>query len=180
VVGLLLSLGLIATGVFVTTPHLIVLLLFTNDFATMALATDRVSPSPHPERWNVRSLVASALVLAVGWLAFCFAIFFAARDGVGLDLRQIQTLVFALLVFSGQATVYLVRERRHLWSSAPSRWLLGASLGDVVVVSLLATFGVLMRPIPAWTTGGLLLLVVLYAVVLDVVKTAVFGRFGVT
>jgi H+-transporting ATPase len=41
-VGLLLSLGLLLTGVFVTTPHLIVLLLFTNDFVTMALATDRV------------------------------------------------------------------------------------------------------------------------------------------
>ena len=41
VVGFL-SLGLIFTGVFVTTPFLVVLLLLANDFVTMSIATDQV------------------------------------------------------------------------------------------------------------------------------------------
>jgi H+-transporting ATPase len=30
-----------------------VLLLFTNDFVTMAIATDRTTYSTRPDRWNV-------------------------------------------------------------------------------------------------------------------------------
>jgi len=173
--ALFLSLGLLLTGTFVTTPHLIVLLLFTNDFVTMTIATDRVTASPRPERWDVGSLVATAGVLAAAWLAFSFAVFLVGRDVLGLELARLQTLVFCMLVFSGQATVYLVRERRRLWASAPSRWLLVASASDVVVVTLLATGGVLMAAVPASLVGGLLALVALYAVVLDALKTRVFA-----
>jgi H+-transporting ATPase len=145
----------------------------------MALATDRVEASPQPERWHVRSLVASALVLAASWLLFSFATFFVARDVLALDVPRLQTLIFAMLVFSGQATVCLVRERRHFWSSAPGGWILAASAGDVLVVSLLASRGVLMAAVPASVIGALLLLVALCAAALDFVKVRVFRRFGV-
>lgn len=42
-----------------------------------------------------------------------------------------------VLVFTGQGNVYLVRERNRLRHSIPRRWL------DVVVVSLMATNGIL-------------------------------------
>ena len=178
-VALFLSLGLLATSVFVTTPHLIVLLLFTNDFVTMALATDRVTPSARPECWNVRSLVASALALATGWLLLSFAVLWAGRKILHLDLSELQTLIFVLLVFSGQATVYIVRERRHLWASAPSTWVAAASVGDVLAVSLMAVFGVLMRPVPASLVAGLLVLVAGSAVALDVLKVRMFRAFRI-
>jgi H+-transporting ATPase len=177
-VGLFLSLGLVATGVFVTTPHLIVLLLFTNDFATMALATDRVLPAPRPQRWHVRAIVLSALLLASGWLVFSFATFLVGRDGLGLDVPQLQTLVFAMLVMSGQATIYLVRERGRLWASRPSGWLLAASVGDVLAVSLLAILGILMRPLPASTVLGLLVAVAAWALALDALKALAFRRLA--
>jgi H+-transporting ATPase len=47
-IALFLSLGVILTGTFIITPLLIVLLLFTNDFVTMSIATDRVSFSSQP------------------------------------------------------------------------------------------------------------------------------------
>src|SRR5262249_49470740 len=37
----------------------------------------------------------------------------------GLELPPLQTAALALLVFTGQATVYSVRERGHPWSSRP-------------------------------------------------------------
>ena len=54
-IAIYLSLGMMLTGTFVITPLLIVLLLFTNDFVTMSIATDRVSFSYKPDRWRIRS-----------------------------------------------------------------------------------------------------------------------------
>ncbi len=81
---LFLSFGLFLTGTFVITPRLVVLLLFTNDFATMSLAADRVSYSRRPDRWHIRPLVIGSLVLAVAWLIFAFGIY--ARRTRGLSL----------------------------------------------------------------------------------------------
>jgi len=177
-IGLFLSLGLLLAGVFVTRPHLILLLLFANDFVTMSLATDRVSFSPQPDRWNIRSLVLSALVVASAWLVFSFGTFLAGRDVLKLDLAKLQTLIFLMLVFSGQANVYLVRERRHLWNSRPSRWLMLGTTLDVILVSLFATQGILMTSIPVALAGGILLATVLYTLGLDVIKVATWTRLS--
>ena len=147
-VSLFLGLGLLATGDFVTTPRLVLLLLFANDFVTMSLATDRVGFSARPDRWQVRSLSLAALAVAVPWLVFSFATYLIARDVLGLGLAPTQTLVFVMLVATGQATVYLVRERRHLWASRPSTPMLAATAADLVAVTVLATQGVLMAAVP--------------------------------
>ncbi len=63
-IGIFLSVGLILTRIFVITPLLVVLLLFTNDFVTMSIATDRVSISSQPDRWEVRTLMFTAGALA--------------------------------------------------------------------------------------------------------------------
>jgi H+-transporting ATPase len=152
--------------------------LFANDFVTMSLATDRVSFSPQPDRWNIRSLVFSALVVAAAWLVFSVGTFLVGRNVLNLDLAKLQTLIFLMLVFSGQANVYLVRERRHLWSSRPSRWLMLGTTFDVILVSLLATQGILMVGIQPALVGGILLATVLYTLGLDVVKTAAWTRLS--
>jgi len=173
-IALFLSLGLLLTGVFVTTPRLILLLLFANDFVTMSLAADRVTFSPKPDRWHIRHLTVSALTLAIAWLVFAFAVFLIGRDVLRLDLPHLQTLVFLTLVFSGQATVYLVRERRHFWDSVPGHWLLLSSLADVVVVSLLAAFGLLMTAVNVSLILGLIALVAVYLILMDFLKTRLF------
>jgi H+-transporting ATPase len=170
-IALFLSLGLLLTGVFVTTPRLILLLLFANDFVTMSLAADRVTFSRQPDRWRIRPLVMIALVLALAWVVLCFAVFLLGRDVYRLDLPRLQTLVFLTLVFSGQATVYLVRERRHFWRSRPGHWLILSSVADVVVVSLLATCGVLMAPVSPLAVLALLGAVAAYLMLLDFLKT---------
>jgi H+-transporting ATPase len=175
-IALFLSLGLLLTGVFVTTPRLILLLLFANDFVTMSLAADRVTFSRQPDRWQMRPLVVTALVLALAWVLFCFVIFFVGRDVLKFDLSRLQTLVFLTLVFSGQATVYLVRERRHLWNSRPGGWLLLSSIVDVAVVSLLAATGMLMARINPIFILGLFALVVAYVFLLDALKSRLFRQ----
>lgn len=177
-IALLLSLGLLLTGVFVTTPRLILLLLFANDFVTMSLADDRVTFSRRPDRWNIGALTVSALVIAIVWLVLTFALFIAGRDVLHLELSQLQTLVFIVLVFTGQATVYLVRERRHSWNSVPGFWLMVTSAAAVLAVSLLACFGILMAPIGPGLVFGVLAVVLATSVVLDVLKIRVFQSCG--
>jgi H+-transporting ATPase len=178
-IGVFLSLGVMLTGTFVITPLLVVLLLFTNDFVTMSIATDRVSFSPQPDRWNVRTLMITAGVLATVILILSFAVFFAGRDFLHLPLAQLQTLVFAMLVFTGQGNVYLVRERNRLWHSRPSEWLMLSSVADVIVVSLMATKGILMTAIPFDVIAYLLLVVLVFLLLVDGLKVRIFRHFGV-
>ena len=173
-VALFLSLGLLITGSLVTTPRLILLLLFANDFVTMSLASDRVTPSPHPDRWNIRVLMWSSATIAISWLLYCFAVFYVARHFMTLPAAQ--TLVFLALVFSGLATVYLVRETGAFWKSRPGTFLLWATAGDVVVVSAMAIFGILMTPVPPLMVLGLLAATMVMMFVLDVVKKPLMRR----
>lgn len=178
-IAVFLSVGLILSGTFVITPFLVVLLLFTNDFVTMSIATDRVSFSPHPDRWDIRTLMFTAGALAGFVLILSFTVFFIGRDALHLPLRQLQTLVFLMLVFTGQGNVYLVRERKRLWHSAPSRWLILSSAADVVVVSLMAAKGILMAPIPWSLVASLLAVVLLFLFMIDGLKVYVFRQFHV-
>ena len=175
-VSLFLGLGLLVTGAFVTTPRLVLLLLFANDFVTMSLATDRVGFSPRPDRWQVPALSIAALGVAVPWLAFAFGTFLVGRHVLDLGLAPTQTLVFVMLVATGQATIYLVRERRHLWASRPSLWMLGATVADLVVVTAFAARGILMAAVPLVDIGVLLGAVLAATLLLDLLKAPLLAR----
>ena len=177
-IAIFMSVGVMLTGVFVITPLLIVLLLFTNDFVTMSIATDRVEFSRKPERWCIANLMATAAPLAALILVLSFSVFFAGRDWLHLPLAQLQTLIFVMLVFTGLGNVYLVRERRHFWQSRPSRWLLIATVIDIAVVSLVASQGILMAAISPALIGGLLAVAMAYLVLMDFLKIGIFRRFG--
>ena len=178
-IALFLSLGVLLTRTLVVTPLLIVLLLFTNDFVTMSIATDHVSFSRQPERWHIRSLVMTATPLACLLVAFSLSVLFIGLRVLGLTTPEIQTLAFLTLVFGGQGTVYLVRERSHLWHSRPSRWMVLSSSADLAIVSALATRGILMAPLPLFVVAGLLGAVLLYLFLVDYFKIAIFRHFGV-
>jgi H+-transporting ATPase len=177
-VAIFLTLGFITTRSFVTTPLLIVLLLLANDFVTMSLAVDRARPSPQPERWRVGALVAASLVLALVVLVESFLDLWLARGVFGLGLQQTQTLIFVMLVFSGQATVYVVRERGHFWKSRPVNWLVAATCFDVVVVSALAVGGVLMTPLALPYVLLVLAIAGAFMVLMDPLKVVVLRRLG--
>jgi H+-transporting ATPase len=175
-IAFLLSVGVMLTRSFIITPLLVVLLLFTNDFVTMSIATDTVSYSQQPDRWHIRSLVWVSLVLGSLILVFSFGIFLAGRYWLQLPLPQLQTLVFVTLVFTGQGTVYLVRQRQHFWKSWPSKWLLLSSAADIVAVSILASRGILMEAIPLQLLFGVLVSCGCYLTAIDFVKTVLLVK----
>ena len=175
-IGMFLTLGVIFTGELIVTPMLIVLLLFANDFATMSLAADRAGYSRNPDRWNVRHLMMTGGLLTGMILIFLFAVLFTARLGLRLPLGGLQTLIFVVLVATGQGMVYLLRTRGPLWESRPGGWLLLVSGVDLLAVFLLAWRGVLMTPLPALLITGAYLATALYLMLLDFVKRRLVAR----
>lgn len=175
-ISLLLSLGLFITGTYVITPQLILLLLFANDFVTMSISSDNVGYSKEPDQWNIRGLVRGSIVLAFCWLVFAFGAYFLGREVFHLTPDALNTLTFIALVYSGQANVYLVRERGHFWHSRPGRAMMIASLADIVVVSLLATLGILMTRIPFVLLLLMIVATVLFTFLIDFVKVPLFRK----
>ncbi|MGC8673623.1 MAG: plasma-membrane proton-efflux P-type ATPase [Thermoprotei archaeon] len=141
-----ISLAFIIFKEFATTAFDVVLLLFANDFVTMSIATDTVRYSKLPEKWNVNNLVGAASIIAVAVTAELMGGMYIANY-MGLPLPVLQTFIFDLLVFSGQFTVYVVRERKVFWNSRPSNWLLISSIADFIAISLISVFGILIPAI---------------------------------
>lgn len=163
----------LVTRQFVITPHLIVLLLFANDFVTMSLTTDRITPRPTPERWRVRSLFLTGAALGLTLTLEGALILWLSMSGpFHLTPAQIPTAVFLMLVFSGQATIYVVRERHAFWRSMPGRLVLAASGADVIVVSLAALTGVLMAPVSLGVVSLILVIAFVFMLLIDALKLA--------
>ncbi|MFA6501713.1 MAG: HAD-IC family P-type ATPase, partial [Parachlamydiales bacterium] len=177
VISVLLGLGLIFTNNFIISQLLIVLLLFTNDFVTMSISTDKVSFSQKPDIWDIRKLTLIGGFFSIFILGYTFCILFTGIKFLHLSIPEIQTLIFLTLVFIGQATVYLVRERKHFWHSMPSTWLIASSLFDIIIVTLMAINGLLMASISVYLILTLLLSTALYFVVLDFIKVRVVKFF---
>jgi H+-transporting ATPase len=174
-VVLFLSLGFILAHAFIVTPLLIVLMMFANDFATMSIATDSVVPSAKPDRWNIRSLVAASVTLGVLILVLSFAVYLVGISVWHMSTGELQTLNFLTLIFTGQGTIYLVRERHHFWRSMPSRWLLTSSFADIVIIGLMARFGILMTAIPLLSIVVTMGMIAVYLLFVDFVKLRIFA-----
>ena len=134
---LFLATGLIITGQAILTPMLMVLMMVTGDFLAMSSSTDNVRPSPTPSVWKIGRLTAAGVIMGVVDLLFCITCFSAGRFLLNLDIGALQTLTVVTLVFSGQAVFYVARERLHLWSSRPGRWLIISSVVDLTLISFL-------------------------------------------
>jgi H+-transporting ATPase len=176
---LFLAIGLVMTGHAILTPLLMVLIMITGDFLGMALTTDNVRPSVAPNAWQIGNLTIAGVIMGVGELFFCTAILVFGVYRMGFTVGALQTLGFVVIVFGNQATTYTNRERRHLWSSRPSIWLLISSVADVLIASTLAVGGIAMTPLPARVVAGTLAAAIVFAVLLDFVKVPVFHRLRI-
>jgi H+-transporting ATPase len=156
-----------------------VLIMIAGDFLGMSLTTDNVRPSAMPNSWRIGNLTVAGVIMGVGELVFCISVFAFGAYRMGFDIGALRTLAFILIVFGNQATMYTNRERRHLWSSRPSVWLVVSSVADLLIASTLAIGGIAMTPLPGWIVAGTLAAAAIFAVILDFVKVPIFRRLGI-
>jgi len=57
------------------------------------------------------------------------------------DLGQLHTFTFEMLIFVEMLDLLIIRERKHFWNSKPSRFLILAIAGDLVLVFLISVLG---------------------------------------
>ena len=176
---LFLGVGLVMTGHSILTPMLMALLLITGDFLTMSLTTDRATPSPVPDSWRIRPITAAAAIVGLFVLIFTVGVVATGKYILGFPIAELRTLAFVALVFAGQATVYVVRERRHMWHSRPGKWLVLSSLLDLGIAAALAITGTLMAPLNALTVAAVLAGAVVFSLVLDIVKYVAFRNLKI-
>jgi H+-transporting ATPase len=177
---LFLVFGLIMTGQAILSPLLMVIVMITGDFLSMSLTTDNVRPSPTPNAWRIGALTMAGAVMGACLLAFCTGVLAIGKFQLRLGIGALRTLAFVVLVFGGQATIYALRERRHLWGTPPSLWLATSSVADVAIASTLAVSGIAMTALPPWLVAGTFAGATIFAFVLDLVKVPVFGRLKIT
>jgi len=177
---LFLAVGLFMTGHAILTPLLMVLIMITGDFLGMSLTTDNVRPSPMPNAWKIGNLTIAGVIMGLGELVFCTSILAFGAYRMGFDTATLRTLAFVVIVFGNQATTYNNRERRRLWSSRPSFWLVASSVADLLIASTLAVGGIAMAPLPALMVIFMLAAAVVFAIVMDFVKVPVFHRLKIT
>ncbi len=165
------------TGRYMVTALEMALLLFILDFVTISFSTDHVKWSKEPEVFEISGLVSIGIILGVLAVIESLGLFYIADHYFHITAQagQLHSFGFALLFFSNVCTVFLIRERGHLWESTPSKPLLWAMIIDSIVVFLMLTFGWIVSPLPVsllWVLiGGLVLSTFLN----DYVKVAVFA-----
>ena len=177
---LFLAAGLIMTGHAILTPLLMVILMITGDFLAMSLTTDNVRPSPSPNVWQIGRLTVAGVIIGTCDLLFCIGVFAFGKFHLLLGLDALRTLSLVALVFSGEASLYAIRERRRIWSSAPSRWVVASTVGDIIGISALALSGVAMTALPVSVVLSTLGAAVAFAFLVDTVKAPVFHRLKIS
>jgi H+-transporting ATPase len=141
----------LVTGKFVISALVMLLLVCITDVAHIALATDRVEPSPEPETWNIGPLVRVAVVLgvmtlieALGLLAFGWR-----RFDLLTDAGMLQTFTFQTFLFFALPSLLSMRERRSFWKSHPSAALAASLAAAAVVGTIIGLHGIAeLAPLP--------------------------------
>jgi magnesium-transporting ATPase (P-type) len=170
----------LVTGKFVISALAMVLLVFLTDFVKIALSTDRVRPSRHPESWNIAPLAKGAVVLGLFMLAEALALLAIGWDrfGLGEDAGRRHTFAFLTLLFFALFSIVSIRERRAFWASRPS-WPLAAALAaDAGLGVAVGSFGLgELAPLPPVQTAVVIGFAFLCSLLVnDRVKLALLAR----
>jgi len=146
-------LALILFSKYVVSTTTLLLLLLITDFVFISTSNSNVKISIKPAQWNIPQLALTGAVqgilmavealglLAIGWHYFDLA----AHPG------QLYTFTYLTLLFFSLMVVFVVREKKHFWSSAPGRLDTFLLVGNMIIGFILSQTGLVeLKPIPWW------------------------------
>ena len=175
----LFSAGYLLTGDMLVSLLGMSLLVFANDFATMSIATDNVEATESPNAWDLRSIVRAAGVLGALFALEDLVVAWLGASALGLDFAEVQTLVMYALVVNSQVRILTVRERRHLWASAPSVGMVSVAAVVTLGFTAVVLLGWAVPAIPPAAVALALGACLAGGLALDCAKVALFRRCGI-
>ncbi|HEX6294659.1 MAG TPA: HAD-IC family P-type ATPase, partial [Nitrososphaeraceae archaeon] len=144
---LFLTLSIIAFNFYPITPVMIVLLVILNDIPIITIAYDNVRYSPHPERWNMRTILKIATSLGIIGVVSTFILLYIGKDIFQLDSSMLQSLIYLKLSVAGHFFLFVARTRNHFWSIKPSMPLFLAVVGTQTIATLIVVYGIILPAI---------------------------------
>ncbi|VVB90769.1 Copper-exporting P-type ATPase B [uncultured archaeon] len=153
---LFLTLSIIIFNFYPLTAVMIVILALLNDLPIMMIAYDNTKPLNRPASWEMHKVLTIAAVLGVAGVVSSFMLFYFSEQVLHLDRPTIQTLMFLKLAVAGHITIYLTRTgEHHFWSRPfPAGLLFWTTEITQVAATLIAIYGVFMKPL-GWQLAGL-------------------------
>ncbi len=178
------AIAYVATGKFVVSAFAMLLLVLITDATKIALATDQVRPSTHPESWEINGFVGLAIVLGLMMLAQSLLLLWFGWNY--LDLRTndaaLNTFSFLCMLYMAAFSILSVRERLYFWSTKPGNILLISFALEIILGTGLVSFGLTgMAELPWTQTLGIFTYAMLCCLfVNDFVKHWIIKKFNLS
>jgi len=157
-------------------PKQVLLANLLTDLPEMTIASDRVDPEwvARPQRWDLRFIRRFMVVFGLLSSLFDFGTFAVLLWLLGAGTAEFRTGWLVESVVSAALIVLVIRTRRPLWKSLPSKRLALATLGTVALAVLLPLLPVgrtlSLVPLPPRFYVALLAVVALYVAAAELAK----------
>jgi H+-transporting ATPase len=137
------AIAFVATGQFVISAFVMLLLVFVTDFAVITLATDHVRSSKKPETWNIGCFVVVSAVLGAAMVAETLLLLWIGWSHFGLatDHNALTTFSFLILLYFAVFSIVSVRERGWFWTTMPSKIFLSTLAAETIAGTVLTFLG---------------------------------------
>jgi len=156
----------------------ITLLIFANDFATISLATDNVKHTSNPNKWNVKNVTLASLAIGSLMIVGGVLALIIGKIYFHLEWEKLQTFTMLTLVFYSQFRVYIVRERKHFWSSKPGKGLIASIIAIIIGFTFLGIYGIIVPSLSPEPILFTLCFSALFTIgIIDPFKHLVFKKF---
>jgi len=144
---------------FTFPPFLVLIIAILNDGTIMTVSTDRVDPSPHPDKWRLKDIFINAFVLglylSISSIVFYYMIYdlrwfqnyfgltgpsenvdYNVSNPIDPASQRLNGIMYLQVSITGQLVIFNTRTRSFFWTTRPSYFLMAA----FVVAQLVATF----------------------------------------
>ncbi|KAJ1735003.1 hypothetical protein H4217_000454 [Coemansia sp. RSA 1939] len=172
-------------------PFLVLILAFINDGTMMTISTDRVSPSKHPNAWNLKEIFSYAIVYGC-YLTLSTLIFFIVIDKSNFFQRHgckafsnhndfsFHSVIYLQVSILSQALIFVTRAQGFFFMERPSVFLMCAFvLAQFVatIITVYASWGFTEIRSAGWHwAGAVWIWDIVWFVPLDFIK---FGMAGI-
>jgi len=156
---------------------------FLSDLPAMTISTDRVDPERlvGAQRWNIAEVQRFMIVFGLISTVFDLVTFWVLLRLFHAGEREFQTVWFVVSVLTELAVLLVLRTRRPLWKSQPSRLLLIATAATAAISCLAAYAGPAAElfgfsPMSWRLVGATALIVLAYVVATEAAKLWFYRR----